>query len=74
MKHKITIEPSQSQITIEMRSVCGVQRAYPVCEHALLFAALCRSKTLQEQDLHIIQQLGYTVIGLVTLEQGVSND
>lgn len=50
------------QITIEFKSVCGVRRAYPVCPQAQLFAALCRSKTLQDADLKIIQDLGVVIM------------
>lgn len=48
-------------ITIEVRSVYGQNKAYPVCADAHLFAQMLRTKTLTLEALKDIIALGYTI-------------
>ena len=48
-------------ISIEVRSVYGQNKAYPVCADAHLFAQMLRTKTLTRDALKDIIALGYTV-------------
>lgn len=49
------------RITITLREVYGVVKAYPVCVDAQLFAQLAGTKTLTTQALALIAKLGYEV-------------
>lgn len=49
------------RITITLREVYGVAKAYPVCVDAQLFAQLAGTKTLTVQALALIAKLGYEV-------------
>lgn len=53
---------TKMSITIELKSVCGTPRGYPVCENAKLFTRLTRSRTLDESDLETIKKLGFEVV------------
>jgi hypothetical protein len=48
-------------ITIEVRSVFGVNKAYPVCANAQTFAEIAGTKTLTYATLRHIIGLGYTI-------------
>lgn len=48
-------------ITVEVRSVYGVDTIYPVCEKAKLFAAIAGTKTLTIPVVQRILDLGYEV-------------
>lgn len=48
-------------IQVMIRRVYGVDKVYPVCDTAKIFADIAGSITLLEQDLVRIQQLGYKV-------------
>ena len=49
------------QLTIEIKSVYGVQRIYAVCNNAKLITKLKQSKTLNKEDISILRELGYTI-------------
>ena len=49
------------EITVSVKSVYGNEQIYPVCEQAKLFAALAGTKTLTNQSLRLIKQLGYKI-------------
>lgn len=49
------------QITIEVRSVFGVNKAYPVCDDAWMFADMVGTKTLTARTLRFILALGYEI-------------
>ena len=49
------------EITVVIKSVYGNEQIYPVCEQAKLFAALAGTKTLTNQSLRLIKQLGYKI-------------
>lgn len=57
---KDTIKKVKS-ITIEIKSIYGVFRAYPVCYDAELFASIAGTKTLTRDTLRLIKKLGYTI-------------
>lgn len=49
------------EITIKIKSVYGNDVIYPVCSDARLFAELAGTKTLTNQAVNVIKNLGYTV-------------
>lgn len=49
------------EITVQVRSVYGAVKYYPMCEKAKLFASIAGTVTLTPQALNQIQALGYTV-------------
>ena len=48
-------------ITIKLQNNYGNQTAYPICQHALIFAKLAGTKTLTRQTLQLIKSLGYSI-------------
>ena len=48
------------QLVVEKKNVYGVERVYPICNKAKLFARISGNKTLLEEDRKLIKQLGYT--------------
>ena len=49
-------------IVVSVRSVYGVDKIYPACETAKLFADIAGTTTLREPDLRRIQKLGYQIV------------
>ena len=49
------------QITVEIKSVYGVERIYAVCNNSKLITKLKQSKTLNKEDISILRELGYTI-------------
>jgi hypothetical protein len=49
------------QLTIEIKSVYGVERIYAVCNNAKLITKLKNSKTLSKEDISILRELGYRI-------------
>jgi hypothetical protein len=47
------------QISIRLKDVYGHTLVYPECETAKIFAAITCTKTLTEDTLELIAQLGY---------------
>jgi len=47
-------------LIVEKKNVYGVERVYPVCKKAKLFARISGNKTLLDEDRKLIKQLGYT--------------
>jgi len=52
----------KNTIKIELKSVCGTPRGYPMDDTAKLFTRLTRSRTLDESDIETIRKLGFEVI------------
>lgn len=48
-------------LTLEIRQVYGVSRAYPACDTSRKFAALLNVKTLTREHLRHIEALGYAL-------------
>ena len=49
------------KILVQIKSVYGNERIYPICENAKLFASIAGTATLTREVLAKIKQLGYTV-------------
>jgi hypothetical protein len=49
------------QLTIEIKSVYGVERIYAVCNNDKLITKLKNSKTLSKEDISILRELGYKI-------------
>ncbi len=47
-------------LIVEKKNVYGVERVYPVCNKAKLFARISGNKTLLDEDRKLIAELGYT--------------
>ncbi len=57
--HPHNIEPRM--IRIEVKSIYGRMRAYPVCMAATSFAKIAGTKTLSREVLRSIAELGYSI-------------
>ena len=49
------------EIQVQVKSVYGVEKVYPVCKAAQLFAQIAKSKTLTKDTLVDIFLLGYEI-------------
>ena len=49
-----------TNLIVEKKNVYGVERVYPVCNKAKLFARISGNKTLLDEDRKLIAELGYT--------------
>lgn len=47
------------QLVVEKKNVYGVERVYPVCDKAKLFAYISGNKTLLPNVINAVKQLGY---------------
>jgi hypothetical protein len=52
---------SDLSITVQIKSVYGDERIYPICEKAKAFASLTGCKTLTRVAIGHIKALGYVV-------------
>jgi hypothetical protein len=50
-----------NSVTIEVRTIYGNMIIYPVCEAAKTFAKIAGTKSLTEQTVKLIRELGYEV-------------
>lgn len=50
-----------STITVQVRTVYGVDTVYPSCPKSAIFAAIAGTKTLTNATLCQIEALGYTI-------------
>jgi hypothetical protein len=64
------------KITIQLRGIYGITKAYPVCPKAKAFASIAGTKTLTRDALKNIDALGYgfenntiASVEMVTLDQ-----
>ena len=48
-------------LTVKIKNVYGVDRIYPVCDKAQLFARISGNKTLLPDDIELIKKLGYNL-------------
>jgi len=51
---------SLTNLIVEKKNVYGVERVYPVCKKAKLFARISGNITLLDEDRKLIKELGYT--------------
>lgn len=49
------------KITLTIKSVYGVPRAYPACEKSKIIADMLGAKTLTRQAIDAIQALGFSI-------------
>lgn len=49
-------------LTVEIRQVYGISKAYPACANARIIADLAGTKTLSRQALGLAQALGFRVV------------
>ena len=55
------LNPMSKVCQVQVRSVYGNDLVYPVCDVALSFARIARTKTLARDVLREIESLGYTL-------------
>jgi|TARA_Y100000015_G_scaffold18106_1_gene17478 hypothetical protein len=48
-------------LIVEKKNVYGVERVYPVCNKARLFANISGNKTLLPEVIEMIKELGYNL-------------
>jgi hypothetical protein len=48
-------------ITVELKSIYGVQAIYPACHASKLFAEIAGTKTITRAAIEKIKKLGYSV-------------
>ena len=48
-------------ITIQIKSVYGQDKIYPICDTAKLFASIAGTKTITKNALIMIHQLGFKI-------------
>ena len=48
-------------ITVQIKSVYGQDKIYPICDTAKLFASIAGTKTITKDALIMIHQLGYKI-------------
>ena len=49
------------EITVEIKSVYGTDKVYPVCKDAYRFACIAGTTTLTDYTISVIKRLGYSV-------------
>ena len=49
------------QLVVSKKNVYGVERVYPICNKAKLFARISGNKTLLPEDIELIKKLGYNL-------------
>ena len=50
-----------TNLIVEKKNVYGVERVYPVCTKAKIFAAISGNKTLLPEVIEQIKKLGYNL-------------
>ena len=50
------------EVTISKREVYGVERYYPECAKAMVFAKLSHRRTFSRRELLLIKELGYKIV------------
>lgn len=48
-------------IKVQIKQNYGVDTVYPLCEKGRVFARIAGTKTLTEQTIKLMKQLGYTL-------------
>lgn len=56
-------QPMENQmgIQVQIKNVYGVEKIYPICAKAKIFANLVGQTTLTPRDISWIKQLGYEI-------------
>jgi len=50
------------EIIVMVKSVYGVEKVYPVCDKARIFAGMLGQSTLTSDDIKSIKMLGYRIL------------
>jgi hypothetical protein len=50
-----------TNLIVEKKNVYGVERVYPICNKAKLFASISGNKTLLPEVIELIKKLGYNL-------------
>jgi hypothetical protein len=50
------------RVVVMVKTVYGVDKIYPLCPNAKLFADIAGTTTLREGDLSRIQRLGFEIV------------
>ena len=48
-------------LIVEKKNVYGVERVYPICNKAKLFASISGNKTLLPEVIELVKKLGYNL-------------
>lgn len=48
-------------ITVQIKNVYGEQKVYPVCAESEFFTKLAGTKTLTQDKINLIKQMGYII-------------
>ena len=51
----------EMQLVVTKKNVYGVERVYPICTKAKLFASISGNKTLLPEVIELIKKLGYNL-------------
>ena len=51
----------ENSLIVEKKNVYGVERVYPVCTKAKLFASISGNKTLLPEVIKLVKKLGYNL-------------
>lgn len=54
-------EYEKKEILVEIKSVYGQEKIYPICPHAKMFAAIAGTKTLTLEVVAQIKKMGFPV-------------
>jgi len=49
------------KLIVDKKNVYGVERIYPVCKKAKIFASISGNKTLLPEVIELIKELGYNL-------------
>jgi hypothetical protein len=52
---------NEKKLQVEIKSVYGNEKIYPVNEAAKLVATLLRQSSLTQRDVGVLKKLGYTI-------------
>jgi copper chaperone CopZ len=52
---------NNQKITVEIKTVYGVENVYPVCDKAKAFASIAGTKTLTAHTIQSVKALGYAI-------------
>ena len=51
----------EMKLLVSKKNVYGVERVYPICNKAKLFAAISGNKTLLPEIIELVKKLGYNL-------------
>ena len=49
-----------NELQVQIKTVWGVRKIYPICDKAKLFVQLVGQVTLTDRDVEMIKRLGFT--------------